>query len=75
MLEKSLYETWFHALKADFLFHVFNKVNFVLYCMYMYCTPVELDRSRSNVRFLVRLYVDELMFLMAVHVECTSTVP
>jgi hypothetical protein len=38
-------------------------------------SPVELDRSRSNVRFLVQLYVDELMCLMAVHVECTSTVP
>jgi hypothetical protein len=36
---------------------------------------VELDRSRSNVRFLVQLYVDDLMCLMAVHVECTSTVP
>jgi len=36
---------------------------------------VELDRSRSNVQFLVQVYVDELMCLMAVHVECTSTVP
>jgi hypothetical protein len=37
--------------------------------------PVELDRSRSNVRFLVQLYMDELMWLMSIYVECTSTVP